>query len=518
MRTTLVVVGVLAAVAVVGAHLVVLRGHLRAAGRWWWEHPRALAAPLARRPRWQLARRDQVLWAAVLTGLAVRLIWVTVATRAGMAGGDAAEYLRTASDLADGVLPRFNGRPSAFWAPGYPALLAPLELLSRSTGIASTLYLASLLNAIAGASTVLSTAYLASAWIGPRSRNVAAWLMALAPGQVYWTSTQHAESVHTAVLLGVFVLITWVARRWPDGRSRSRWMVFAGVLVGASVLIRTPGLVALVLALLVVRSTDGRWRPAAKAVGLVFVGSLVLLVPWTLRNGIQVGFWSPTSSNNATATCLGHHPEVGPSFDASQMTQAVAEDCYRYSPYDDPTLGFEPPFEWEYGGVDEPRWYREATRAGLGHALADPARTLRLSVEKVVIAYRDDADALPGAANFVDPAWAGSMTTPLDLVATWWVWGVLGFAATGLALSGACRRATSVWVPPILFTAALVAGTSYPHYRHPAMPFLVMLAAGGVVALADRVRDGSPAPAEVSEDPTSAGGDERSSLGSPLAR
>jgi hypothetical protein len=498
-------VGALGAAAVVvvvvgvATHLVLLRAELVRAARKAAASPWGLVMGVATRLARRLARvprRDLVLGAACVVGLVVRLVWVTVATRSGAPGGDAAEYLRTASDLADGVLPRFNGRPSAFWSPGYPALLVPLELVSRGTGVASTAYLATLLNAAAGASTVLSTAYLAARWIGPGSRNLAAWLMALAPGQVYWTSTQHTESVHTAALLGVFVLITWAVHRWPDGAERSRWMLLVGLLVGALVLIRTPGAVSFVLALLVVQAIDRSWRRALKATGLVVLGSLVLLVPWTVRNGVQVGFWSPTSSNNATATCLGHHPDAGASFDLTTMTQGMAEDCFRHSPYDDASEGFAPlAFEWEYGGVDEPRWYREASAKGLEHALDDPWREVGLTWDKLVVAYRDDADALPGAASFVEPDWAGRATEPLDLVATWWVWGVLAFAALAMVLSSACRRATPIWVPPLLVTLLIVGGTSYPHYRHPAMPFLVVLASGGLVALADRLR---PAPPSVS--------------------
>lgn len=434
--------------------------------------------------RWLDRRPNQVLLAAFVVGLVVRLVWVTLATRGGAPLTDAGEYLRTARDLADGHLPTFvSGEPSAFWAPGYPALLVPLVWFTDLTGWLSLEYAASLLNAVAASTTVLSTAYLTARWIDPRARNVAGWLMALAPAQVYWTSTQHAESVHTAMLLGVFAALTALVRHVPLGPRRTRLLVALGVVVGLAVLVRTPGTALFVLVLLVARAVDGSWRAAGRALAATVVGALVVLAPWAVRNGLQVGVWTPLSTQNATVVCVGHHEDATGGFEQDAFTDELREDCYRHSPYDDERLGLAPP-GFEYAGPDEAEWYSSAMREGVGYALTHPAEEVELTIAKLREAYGSEWDALPGATNFSDLDWAGSATRPLHWVANAWLALVVAGALAGLALVPACRRAYPVWGLALTFTVMIMGGVAQPHYRHPAIPLLAALAAAALVAAA----------------------------------
>jgi hypothetical protein len=194
--------------------------------------------------------------------------------------------------------------------------------------------------------------------------------------------------------------------------------------------------------------------------------------------------------------CLANHPDGDASFAVQEMTSRLAEDCYRNSPYDSPARADQIPegLEFEPEGVDEPRWYRTSVQRGLGYMADDPVEALRRAGEKLLVAYRDDSDAMPGAVNFTSAGseWAGDLGGPLDLAADLWLWAVLASAALGLAVVPVCRRASPIWAVPLLVTALVLLGTSYPHYRHLAVPFLVVLAAGGVVGVLDRLRPQRP--------------------------
>ncbi|HMQ28169.1 MAG TPA: hypothetical protein PKA98_19425, partial [Acidimicrobiales bacterium] len=120
--------------------------------------------PPRRRRRPDVAARGPFV-AAVAVGGLVRLVWVIVATRTPTGLRDPAEYLRIAVAFSEGETLRFGGGgdPSAFWPPGYPALLAPFVWLTRQTGWSNTAFTAFLVTVLAGAAGVGHRA-----WGGPR--------------------------------------------------------------------------------------------------------------------------------------------------------------------------------------------------------------------------------------------------------------------------------------------------------------------------------------------------------------
>ncbi|MCB1016650.1 MAG: glycosyltransferase family 39 protein, partial [Acidimicrobiales bacterium] len=403
-----------------------------------------LAASLA--PR--LARREVVV-AAVVVGAALRLAWVVWATRTPTGLRDPAEYLRIAVGLTEGDLPRFGGGggPSAFWPPGYPALLAPFVWVARETGWASTAFVASLVNVVAGTASVALAGVLAGQWLGRSARAVAAWLVALAPGLVFWTSTPHTETAFTPFLLGALVLASAAA----DRPSTRRWAL-VGVLAAAAFLVRSPGVIVLAAPALALRGRTGTWRGALRPTLVTVAVAAALLVPWTVRNGVQVGFWSPASTNNAGAVCFGHHDDALPLWEPEKLSQRIQDDCYGTSPYAERRFAElyrlsgaaaeAMPVE-----VDEAAWYREATGKGVRWALTHPLDELRLDVHKVWETWSSEGRVVDGARNFEDPGWAGRWHGPLEALADWWGWLVGALALAGLATSAACRRALVLWVP-----------------------------------------------------------------------
>jgi hypothetical protein len=425
---------------------------------------------------------------ALLTALALRLFWIAIATRTPTgAFNDAAEYLRMASGFSEGALPSIGTRASALYAPGYPMLLAPFVFVARQTGVATPAEVASVVNMVAGTFTVGATAFLAARWVSPRARNPAAWLMAVAPAHIYFTPTAHGETVFAAVFLGLTWWLTVVVDRSQatDVPVRTRWLLLFGLLVAFAVLVRGPGLLLLAVPPMIVRARGGPVRSVVRVGAVVLAATVVGLVPWTLVNGVRVGVWTPVSTQNATALCVGHHDLADGGFPLTDMPRTIAEDCYRHSPWDDPELGLAPAW-WRYSGVDEPRWYRASSQRGIAWAVTHPVDEVWLAGQKLVKAWSSEWDALPAGRNYQQEEWTGRATGPLNGTANAWLYLVEALAVIGLVVSPACRRATPIWGSALLVCLMLVAGIAQPHFRHAAVPFLVVLGSGAVVAVGGR--------------------------------
>ena len=468
------------------------------------------AVAVGHRPR----RFDRALVAAIVAGGLLRLLWVVWATRTPVFPTDPSEYLRIALELAHGHSPTFGGvgGPSAYWSPGYPIVLAPFVWFADTTGWLSPAFAASLVNAAAGTLTIWFTALLAERWIGRPARVVAAWLVALAPALIYYTSTAHTETAFTPVFLGIILL---AGSRDRDVPVRN-WAL-AGLLVGLAVLFRAPGVIGLAAPALALRvrrrSWRASWRETVRATAVVLAGVAVVLVPWTIRNGVQVGIWSPGSTSNASALCFGHNDGISANWERSLADHDLQIECFRGSPYDDPAAyrahGQDVPEDVGRVPPDEVGWYQDRTSDAVRWALAHPAAEVRLTVAKVGETWSDEGRVLDSARNYQTGRWTGRWHTPLSAIANLWGWLVGLLALAGLALVPACRRALPLWVPVVAFTMAIVGAVAQPHYRYPVLPLVAALAAGFLcrqrlapaeVAGADDAISGAPGPADAPSD------------------
>ena len=416
---------------------------------------------------------------AVVVGGGLRLLWVIWASVSPTGSQDPLFYLQIAADFGDGIMPRFGGLDhSAYWPPGYPAILAPFVWVADRTGWISPAFTASLVNVAAGTATVYLSGRLADFWFGRSARAVAAWLVALCPAIVYFTATAHSETVFTTMLLGLILLSSTAAREPSTGR----W-VLIGLLFAAAFLVRSPALIALPLPAVALRVEHGSWAGAMKATALVLAASCLLLVPWTIRNGTQVGVWTPGSTNNAAAACFGHNDGVVAKWEASLADAELQQECFGGSPYDDERFleiyreAGALPEGVEIGEPDEPTWYRETLFDAMAWAITHPVDEVRLSTQKVWQTWREERRAVDLARNNADPGWAGRWHSTLELLADVWLWLIGGLALLGLLLMSSCRRAVPVWLPIASLTLAIAAGVAEPHYRYPVVPLVAVLGA-----------------------------------------
>jgi 4-amino-4-deoxy-L-arabinose transferase-like glycosyltransferase len=428
-----------------------------------------MRATLARRP-WLAA----VALLLVAGALAARIAYVD-ATPGYKLLHDARDYDVHARSIAQGD--GFSrtiayGRPTAFRPPGFPYFLGGVYWLTgvERAETAHRVHVARIAQAFVGTAVVALIGVLAAQLFG-----AVAGLVALGLAAIYVPLIVVGGAVMSEPLFDLFMLSALVAAvAHRRSRHRYRFALLAGLFAGLAILTRANA--AVLLAPLAVAVWDGRpWR-SRRALGppaaLVAIAVLAVM-PWTIRNAEDLHAFVPVSTqlgsalagtyndaaradtqNPASWRSLKHVPDYAYLFDRVREIPEAQLDKKLRSAAEDYAL--DHPFY-----VAEVAWWntrRMVDLGGIGHARAT-AGTIS-----------------------VDRTWANRC------IACFWI-----FAA--LAVAGAfTRRARQaplfVWsVPVLMFLSVVFLVVETPRYRTAIDPFIVLLAALAVCALATRVRD-----------------------------
>lgn len=426
---------------------------------------------------------------AVVVGTVLRLWWVIAMTRTDSYPpevlGDwySTWNIRIANQFANGEMPSFEGVHTAFWPPGYGALLAPFAWISQHTGWISLNFAASLLNVALSALTIALCAAVAKEWIGPRASVPAAWIMALAPGHVYASSVAVTEVLIAALLISVTWLVTKLVERFGP-TVPARWSVGVGMGIGAAILVSDRTAALVLVPAVAIRALSGKWRGALRVSVLAVVGVVVVLAPWAVRNGVQVGWWSPTATIIPEGMCTAKY-----GFDSHLLTNTsddrlmeLAEDCVRNSPLDRADLDLRSvvPPKWEFAEPDEAEYARRNMSGSISWFLTHPIDLLRWAPTKIYDAVgNDNSGGYTIATHFGRTELASPRAAQIyqDLSAMWFAFvGVASVVA--LVRSRLLRRAAPVWFIPLVVLLQPVLGP-YAFSRHflIAYPFLAVMAA-----------------------------------------
>ena len=261
------------------------------------------------------------LWFVLAVALALRLGWAVTRPVDDAAIDqlpDQREYLEIARTFLNGEGlnfsdPRFGQRVYAHRTPGYPLMLAAVGGNIRAARIAQ---------AIIDTSTVLAAYLLARRWLSPGVSVLAAALVAFNPVLVYFSALILTETLFTAMLAWGMWLIT-SPRTLP-------WLAGA-ILLAASTLVR-PGALPLpvILAVLGALATNRRAEPAYHPgrshfprVPRLPVGTsmllltILVLLPWAIRNQRVLGRWVWTSTNAGITRYDGFNPDATGASDQS---------------------------------------------------------------------------------------------------------------------------------------------------------------------------------------------------------
>lgn len=416
-------------------------------------------APLTRSQR-------RALVAVVALAVVLRLAWSLVAAREPAGLHDPAFYRVLADQLADGEGYVFDGRPTAYYPIGYPAVLAVVFWLGGLVGADSSgaqTALVAGLNAVAGTGAVVLGFLLARRIAGAWAGVAAAAALAVLPNLVFHTAVALSEPLFVAVALGAAVVLAdagWSAKEGPSTRR----LVATGALFGASALIRPVVLPVLPLLALVWWSAAIPWRRAVRDVVVLGAVTATVIVPWTVRNAIRMDAFVPISTNTGDNLCMSRQPGAHGGF-------LLTEHCFG-----GPALeGLERP-EYEVARDEQGR------RLAFEFVREHPGRELRLWLDRLGATLRNDHDGLAAVEGYGDGVFLSDGERDLYrrlADGAWYVLGPLGLAASiAVVAVGRLRRDPRLVLLVVLAAGMLVPVVLFfgdPRFKVPTVAMLAVL-------------------------------------------
>jgi 4-amino-4-deoxy-L-arabinose transferase-like glycosyltransferase len=252
----------------------------------------------------------------VLLGVAIRVGWglhQPDSQAALDALPDQREYLEAGSHLAaSGELwmsdPRFRQNVYAYRMPGYPAFIA---LCGAKPAIVR------IVQALLDGSSMVAIFLLARRRLGVPAALAAAAIVAIDPYLIFFSGLVLSETLFTAMLCWGLMLLDFSEGLWGRAGQGSALGWLGGIaLLGLAVLVR-PGTVVLPVVLgcgaaFANRSSPSaysyRRRPPIAATALAI--TLLVLLPWAVRNRWVLGTWIWTSTNDGITRYDGFNPDA----------------------------------------------------------------------------------------------------------------------------------------------------------------------------------------------------------------
>jgi Dolichyl-phosphate-mannose-protein mannosyltransferase len=400
---------------------------------------------------------------------------------------DAGSYLSLASQIAHtgdystssrpGTGAGGSRGPSAYFPPAFPYFLAAVDLLAgNTTPRGAAVHSARISQAVLGTATVALIGLVGLELFGETVALIALGVAAVYPVLVELSAAIVAENLMTTLILAA----TWTALRARRSAHPYRWIAATGVLTGLATLAHVNSIVIIIpLAVAAWRA-----RPAWPAPALALACALVTLVPWIVRDAVELHTFIPVTDESGI-TLVGTYNRASASYSLV-------------------------PYKWRiyYEIPGERRLVRESPH------LTEPALSSRL--ESQALRYIGDHPLAPLAALYHNSlrllelegtfAWRASayaQQVPRGVadagVACFWI-------LCALALAGAFTRAiraSPIWVwtiPLLLWISVALVNAETPRFREPVDAFLIFAAACALAAaphalrrLVSRVR-GSAAP------------------------
>ncbi|EJU09376.1 glycosyl transferase family protein [Sphingomonas sp. LH128] len=316
---------------------------------------------LALRLEWFATDRSVLLgiW-ALYFALRVAVLLIDVAPTS-----DAEWYFTRAVSLAAGQGYLDNeGAPTAFWPAGWPIALG-LVFAKFGAGQVS-LGLFNLVSAmLIGAMTLALGRRLFGSEGAARAGLL---LLAVYPNAIGYVPLALTEVFYTALLMaGCWVIVT----------RTSRWhLVSAGFLFGVATMVKAQTLVVVPLLFAIEWLRMGQvWKRFPRLFGeglLVLALAALTVLPWTIRNEIQLGHWVAVSTNGGYTLLTGNHDTATGDYtpDAPVVKELMARP-----------------------GLDEVARDAEARRLGMAWITAHPDRFAKLLPKKFLRLWLPDGEA-----------------------------------------------------------------------------------------------------------------------------
>ena len=266
---------------------------------------------------------------------------------------DADHYLDLARSLASGkgfqlAFPQLEMHPTAFRPPLYPLLLA----IPQWVGGTDVLLPARLLSLILGVAVIALTVQLGLRLAGPVAGVVAGGVVAIYPPLVANDTITLTEPLALLLILGI--LLTLHGRQW----------IACGVLTGMLLLTRPNAYLVVAIVVIVLWRLIGRRRALLCACVCAAV-----VVPWLIRNQLQVGTLRPTTSDGFNLAAM----YAPPARERETFVNPVYDRWYDGS-------------EFEFLQFDEARWNASLSTLAFDSIREDPSYVAAV-VRRNAIAY-----------------------------------------------------------------------------------------------------------------------------------
>jgi hypothetical protein len=394
---------------------------------------------------------------------------------------DAADYHRHAASIAAGdgypTSRLERGSPTAFRPPIYPSALAVVQALGGGWTTERVL------GALLGVVTVLLVFLISLRLWGRRIAIVAGAIAAVFPPLVALNASLLSEVLFLPLTLASLLAVLV----FRDTR-RLRWAAAAGLLCGLAALTRTSGL-PVVLAI-----ATGAWvlrprlsRAALSAPAVVVLAAIVAISPWVIRNTVE--FHRFIGLTTATGFALA----------GTYSDESRAKAQHPGQPF--------VPFQLDTfrglfakRGLDEAALTQDLNDRGVDFMRAHPGyvvETIAWNIPRVLDMERDISFKSYLSARTLQALHVGSIESPVVYLGS--LYAVLVLALIGVVAQvrriGPPRAPLFVWLVPALNILPALTIYGLARYRAPVDPFLVMLAAVGVVAVLDRLPRRAPAEA-----------------------
>ena len=444
-------------------------------------------------------------------GAVLRLIWVAVASREPAGVSDPLIYLHSGSGIAEGRgYTSLLGNPTAYYPPGYPYFVGAVERVATAFGLADQRVLViglvqALLGGVACGALVVAGRQLApsgATWRGGRDLGTAIGvgagvLLALWPNLVLHTAVVLSETLFLACLCTLLAaLFTWTAARSADPAGPARASAALVVVCTAlCVWIRPQSTLVLVPAVAVAWLVAGRGlRDAWRVGGLLVIGVLVAVVPWSIRNLVVMDAFVPFGTNTGDNLCIGFH-------DGAKGGFAIPEACATEQRYVD--------------GIDvEVERDGELRARALDWIVEHPGSLPALTWGKLAATFDGDHDGLRAWESYgQDPHLSDGLRTVLRWVSDVYYWLVSLAAIAGAVLvlrdrwkdrDRVADRSTLVGLSTVAIALGCIA---VPALSFGDQRFKVPIAASLVLLAASAAARATLAPGSVGGDPTAAPGD-----------
>lgn len=390
------------------------------------------------------------IW-AIYFALRVAVLFIDVVPTS-----DADWYYSQAAALAAGKgYLGSNGEPSAFWPPGWPMALS--LAFSRFGASPVVLGLFNLTSAmIIGLMTLLLGRRLFGSEAAARAGLL---LLAIYPNAIGYVPLALTEVFYTALLmLGCWAIVA---------RQHKGQLAGAGLIFGFATLVKAQTLIVVPLLFAIDWLRERAiWRrlPGLLAAGLLVLAIAALTVlPWTLRNHVQLGHWIAVSTNGGYTLLTGNHDTATGDYspDAPVVKNLMAR-----------------------ADLDEAERDAEAGRIAMMWIRENPDKFLALMPKKLMRLWLPDGEAewayqggAPSYARFALLYRAVRYANQAYYVAL-----MVGFAAAFVAMTARRLRARERWVDWWLLpygialypTLICLVFSGQSRFHYPVMPFVCM--------------------------------------------